>query len=88
MAPTAKLFMHGSRQAVCLPDEFRLPGTEVKIDKVGDKVILEPLEPLERAPFDSKAWREGLRALGAADFLPEGAPEDPALGPGDDISFA
>jgi antitoxin VapB len=36
--------MDGSDQAVCLPDEFRFEGTEVRISKVGDKVILEPLE--------------------------------------------
>jgi antitoxin MazE len=44
MSSTAKLFMDGDDQAVCLPDEFRFDGTEVRISKVGDKVILEPLE--------------------------------------------
>jgi antitoxin VapB len=80
---TAKLFMHGRSQAVRLPKEFRFPGTEVRVSRVGDKVILEPME---KAPFDVAAWREKLRALGAANFLPEGRPEQPPM-PDDDISF-
>ena len=81
--PTAKLFMHGRSQAVRLPKEFRFFGDEVRVSKVGDKVILEPMEPPK---FDVKTWRASLDALGAADFLPEGAPEDPPVEP-DDISF-
>ncbi len=84
MTATAKIFMHGRSQAVRLPKEFRMPGKEVRVSKVGDKVILEPLE---RTPFDIDAWRARLDALGAKDFLPEGAPDDPPLGPEDDISF-
>ena len=42
MSTTAKLFMHGRSQAVRLPKEFRFEGTEVRVSKVGDKVILEP----------------------------------------------
>ena len=44
MSSTAKLFIDDGDQAVCLPDEFRFEGTEVRISKVGDKVILEPLK--------------------------------------------
>jgi len=43
METTAKIFMNGRSQAVRLPKEFRLKGTEVKIRKEGQKVILEPL---------------------------------------------
>lgn len=81
---TAKLFRHGRSQAVRLPKEFRLPGTEVRVSKLGDKVILEPLET---EPFDVDAWRERLEALGAKDFLPEGIPDDPPLRPDESISF-
>ncbi|KAF2991932.1 AbrB/MazE/SpoVT family DNA-binding domain-containing protein [Methylocystis sp. MJC1] len=81
---TAKLFQHGRSQAVRLPKEFRLPGTEVRVSKVGDKVILEPLEA---PPFDVAAWRKRLDVLGAAEFLPEGLPEGAPLGPDEDISF-
>jgi len=41
---TAKLFKTGRSQAVRLPKEFRMSGTEVRIRKEGDKVILEPLD--------------------------------------------
>lgn len=41
---TAKLFMHGGSQAVRLPKEFRFDGSEVRIRKEGDRVILEPAE--------------------------------------------
>jgi antitoxin VapB len=44
MTETTKLFMDGEDQAVVLPDRFRFEGTEVRISKVGDKVILEPLK--------------------------------------------
>lgn len=81
---TAKLFLHGRSQAVRLPKEFRLPGTEVRVSKVGDKVILEPLEA---PPFDVAAWRKRLDDLGAEEFLPEGLPEDGALAVDEDISF-
>ena len=48
MTATAKLFMHGRSQAVRLPKEFRFEGSEVRVSKVGDKVILEPLK---KQPF-------------------------------------
>ena len=84
MAATAKIFMHGRSQAVRLPKEFRLPGKEVRVTKVGDKVMLEPLE---KAPFDIEAWRAELVAAGARTFLPEGLPEDEPAARADDISF-
>jgi antitoxin VapB len=78
MKATAKLFMHGRSQAVRLPKEFRFEGTEVRVTKVGDKVVLEPLE---KPPIDiDKFWAE-LDALGARDFLPDGIPDDPPVGP-------
>jgi virulence-associated protein VagC len=58
VAARAKIFMHGRSQAVRLPKEFRLPGKEVQVSKVGDKVILEPME---KAPFDVAAWRAADR---------------------------
>jgi antitoxin VapB len=41
---TAKLFRNGDSQAVRLPKEFRLPGTEVWISKSGNAVVLRPRE--------------------------------------------
>ena len=84
MVATAKIFLHGRSQAVRLPKEFRLPGKEVRVSRVGDKVILEPLE---KAPFDVNAWRAELAAAGGGEFLPEGLPEGEPPARDDDISF-
>src|SRR5260221_11285287 len=84
MSSTAKLFKHGRSQAVRLPKEFRFEGTEVRVSKVGDKVILEPLN---KQPIDlDKFWAE-LDALGARDFLPDGIPDDPPLEPDPRVFF-
>ena len=42
MPATAQLIMDGEDQIVLLPDEFRFECAEVRISKVGDKVVLEP----------------------------------------------
>jgi antitoxin VapB len=73
MSSTAKLFMRGRSQAVRLPKEFRFEGTEVRISKVGDKVILEPIKKM---PIDIDAWFAKLDELGARDFLPNGIPDE------------
>jgi antitoxin VapB len=39
----------------------------VRVSKVGDKVILEPLK---KQPFDAEAWFARLDELGGRDFLP------------------
>jgi antitoxin VapB len=81
---TAKLFMHGRSQAVRLPKEFRFAGDEVRVSKIGDRVILEPLE---RSLFDAEGFWAKLDMLGARDFLPEGLPDDAPLGPDDALVF-
>lgn len=81
---TAKLFMHGRSQAVRLPKEFRFEGSEVRVSRMGEKVILEPME---KKPIDVEALWARLDALGARDFLPDGLPDDPPLTAEDDISF-
>lgn len=43
MALTARVFWNGRSQAVRLPREFRFEGTEVRIHREGDRVVLEPL---------------------------------------------
>jgi antitoxin VapB len=80
---TAKLFMHGRSQAVRLPKAFRMPGTEVRVRRVGKGVMLEPMANDEER---IKAIFAELDRLGAADFLPEGRPEQPPM-PEDDFSF-
>ena len=47
MESIVKLFKKGRSQAVRLPKAFRFKGSEVKIRKEGDKVILEPLKRAE-----------------------------------------
>jgi len=50
---TAKLFQSGNSQAVRLPKEIRLPGSEVKMFRRGNQVILEPFETTGDPLFDS-----------------------------------
>jgi antitoxin VapB len=46
---TAKIFINGRSQAVRLPKEFRLPGHDVFIKKIGNIVVLIPKD----APWSS-----------------------------------
>ncbi len=77
--PTAKLFKHGRSQAVRLPKEFRLPGKEVLVRRIGSGVLLEPLE------FDIKSWLAELDRYRDIPFMEKGR-EQPAM-PEDDVSF-
>jgi antitoxin VapB len=43
MSAIAKLFVNGGSQAVRLPKELRFEGTEVRIRKLGNGVLLEPM---------------------------------------------
>ena len=52
MESLAKLFKNGRSQAVRLPKEFRFEGTEVRIRKQGEKVILEPVK--------RSKWQDGF----------------------------
>ena len=77
---TAKLFMHGRSQAVRLPKEFRLPGKEVRVRRIGSGVLLEPLE------FDVDAWLARLASYGDVPFMEDGR-EQPEMPDGDEIDF-
>jgi len=44
MMRTAKLFKNGQSQAVRLPKEFRLEGTQVFVKKDGDNIVLMPIK--------------------------------------------
>jgi antitoxin VapB len=81
---TAKLFKHGGSQAVRLPKDFRLPGKEVRVRRLGRGVLLEPME---RSIEDIKAIFAEIDRLGGHDFLPEGRPEQPPMPPAKDVSF-
>jgi antitoxin VapB len=77
---TAKLFKHGRSQAVRLPKEFRLPGKEVRVRRVGRGILLEPIET------DLQAWFDRLDAYRDVPFMSEGR-QQPSMPPSDDVSF-
>jgi antitoxin VapB len=79
MSATAKLFTHGRSQAVRLPKEFRFEGQEVRVTKIGDRVILEPMTPDAAMPWAL------LDELGDTPFMPEGR-DQPEM-PEDRITF-
>ena len=67
MSTRAKLFRNGGSQAVRLPKEFRFPGDRVRIRKMRNGVLLQPIT------FDTKAWFEELDRFNAVEpFMPEG----------------
>ncbi|HEV2646370.1 MAG TPA: type II toxin-antitoxin system VapB family antitoxin [Acidobacteriaceae bacterium] len=74
MGATAKLFQNGRSQAVRLPKEFRFAGDEVRIRRVGDTVVLEPMKT------DVTGWLRTLDSFRTEPFMPEGRtqPEMPA----------
>lgn len=69
MGATGKIFKHGRSQAVRLPKEFRFEGKEVRLSKVGDKVIMEPLS---KKPFDAAAWLAELDRYRNIPFMQDG----------------
>jgi len=73
---TAKLFKHGRSQAVRLPKEFRMAGSQVRVRRIGRGVLLEPIEhdPAKVAAIFAEIDRQG-----GADFMPEGRPEQLAM---------
>ena len=62
---TARLFNNGRSQAVRLPKEYQFKGENVYIQKVGEAVILVPVD---------KDWETFLHGLNAfsEDFMAEG----------------
>ena len=73
---TAKRFKHGRSQAVRLPKEFRMAGTQVRVRRFGRGVLLEPLD---RDVEDITAIFAEIDRLGGAEFMPEGRPDQPAM---------
>ena len=73
---TAKIFKHGRSQAVRLPKEFRLPGKEVRVRRLGQAILLEPIK---RDHETIRAVFAEIDRLGGADFLLAGRPEQPPM---------
>jgi antitoxin VapB len=67
----AKVFMHGRSQAVRLPKEFRLPGGEVRVRRIGGSILLEPMEA------DLDAWFASVREAASPDFPDRDQPPMP-----------
>jgi len=59
----AKLFRNGRSQAVRLPREFRFEGSQVRVRRVAEGVLLEPLI------VDTTEWFAELDGLREGDFL-------------------
>jgi antitoxin VapB len=72
----AKIFKHGRSQAVRLPKEFRLPGTEVRVRRLGRGVLLEPLD----APLSAAAWFAKIDEYLDESFMPDGR-QQPSMPP-------
>jgi antitoxin VapB len=62
----AKLFQNGRSQAVRLPKEFRFEGDRVRIRRIPEGVLLEPLI------LDTKAWFEQLDQFVSEPFMARG----------------
>ncbi|MDQ6982483.1 MAG: type II toxin-antitoxin system VapB family antitoxin [Mariprofundus sp.] len=62
---TAKIFQNGRSQAVRLPKEFRFDGNEVFVHKVGNAVVLLPVQ---------HSWDTLFESLGqfSEDFMSDG----------------
>lgn len=62
---TAKLFENGKSQAVRLPKKYRMPGTEVVVQRLGHAIILVPKE---------NVWETFMSGINSFtdDFMPEG----------------
>jgi antitoxin VapB len=63
---TAKLFRNGRSQAVRLPREFRFEGSQVRVRRVAEGVLLEPLIA------DPKEWFAELDRLNNGSFFQKG----------------
>jgi len=73
---TGKLFKHGRSQAVRLPKEFRMEGSEVSVRRLGRGVLLEPVN---RTVEDIQAIFAEIDRLTGGEFLPEGRPAQPPM---------
>jgi antitoxin VapB len=47
----AKVFMNGRSQAIRLPKEFRVEGSEVYLKKESGRIVIEPMEKIPWAEF-------------------------------------
>jgi len=67
----AKVFMHGRSQAVRLPLAYRLPGNRVRVRRVRNGILLEPMVT------DIDAWFAELDRFAEVPFMDEGRRQPP-----------
>lgn len=65
---TTRVFTNGRSQAVRIPKEYRFDVDEVFINKIGDTIILTPLDSL------AEAFKRGAAML-TDDFLSDSIPD-------------
>lgn len=70
--------MHGRSQAVRLPLAFRLPGDRVRVRRVANGILLEPMAT------DIDAWFAELDRFVGVEFMEEGRCQ-PAMPPAKDL---
>ena len=62
-AKTAKIFKHGRSQAVRLPKEFRMPGTEVRVRRIGQTALGIMRKHVEPSPLDFAVTAQPLEQM-------------------------
>jgi antitoxin VapB len=68
----ATVFRNGGSQAVRLPREFQFAGDRVRVRRVGQGVLLEPVVT------DPQDWFAALDTFGSEPFMPEGSSQPKA----------
>ena len=82
-----RLFRNGSNQAVRIPKEFELPGTQALMHREGNRLILE-LVPDKPKKGTLAALAAALREMAVEGSIDEEFPDvDAGLLPLDDIDF-
>jgi antitoxin VapB len=73
----AKVFMHGRSQAVRIPLAFRLPGEKVRVRRVPEGLLLEPIGT------DLESWFTELDSFENVPFMETGRQQPPLPAPRD-----
>ncbi len=73
----ARIFKHGRSQAVRLPQAFRLPGDRVRVRRMSQGILLEPMAS------DIGAWFAELDKFSNVPFMEDGRRQPLMPKPGD-----
>jgi antitoxin VapB len=75
---TARIFMHGRSQAVRLPQAYRLPGSRVRVRRVSNGLLLEPMVT------DIDSWFAEMDRFADVPFIEDGRSQ-PAMPADEDL---